>query len=204
MLCHDTESQEQLHVRTFHSVFACTCIGIWVGENTLRISEWRVFPICHMADREWQIWWGPGRLVTTNYCCMYSECVHTCSSRQGRETNRGSSSPGTTSWECCHRDTVCVHLLRHFLPKCVHTMSCILFSHDYIAAHSCEIFMSIHCICRFDDAGYYYWLLAKSCLHHASKESLGLFTLHSTFIHTLLIKPFNFNFKLYIAKIEQT
>ena len=29
------------------------------------------------------------------------------------------------------------------------------------------------CVCRFDDAGHYYWLLAKSCLSHARRDHLG-------------------------------
>ena len=38
-------------------------------------------------------------------------------------------------------------------------------------------------VCRFEDAGHYYWLLAKSCLSHAKRESLGKSSSSTAFLH---------------------
>ena len=53
-----------------------------------------------------------------------------------------------------------------------------------ISVHSIEIYIVLKltmmmmmmmcvCVCRFEDAGHYYWLLAKSYLDHAKRSNTG-------------------------------
>ena len=69
------------------------------------------------------------------------------------------------------REEEALHLLEELAENAIHETRSLSLS---LSLPTQSLVFTDRCVCcRFEDAGHYYWLLAKSCLNHAKRDHLG-------------------------------
>ena len=77
---------------------------------------------------------------------------------------------GTAYVRCIVSQTSHIFPHVHMAPE---TNQCIRFSFEADNDDDDDDVCVCVCVCRFEDAGHYYWLLAKSYLDHAKRSNTG-------------------------------
>ena len=81
------------------------------------------------------------------------------------------------------REEEALRLLEELAENAIHETRFSLSSHScFISSYT---LIDVCAICRFEDAGHYYWLLAKSCMNHAMRDHLGK---HCTVVGVVQLK----------------